>query len=227
MSTRVLVVEDEPALQQLLQAYLERAGYEVSCLNNGKQALAEIRRDPPDLLLLDILLPEMDGVTLTEQLRMEHKGLPIIMLTAKSTEQDRVRGLQVGADDYVVKPFSPAELVLRVQAVLRRVKDGQAPSTALQVGPIFLDQARHSLTVEGTPIELTPTEFRLLAVLMERPGWTFTRQHLLDVIAGPDFLGFDRNVDVHVANLRRKLGLKPSPIRTVYGVGYRFQMPDH
>ncbi|MCL8206627.1 MAG: response regulator transcription factor [Actinomycetia bacterium] len=226
MGARVMIAEDEPALQRLLQAYLERAGFTVTCCGNGREALEHIRRDPPDLLLLDLLLPGLDGLSLAEQLRRERHALPIIMVTAKSTEADRIRGLEVGADDYVVKPFSPAEVVLRVQAVLRRVREGQPPSPVLQQGAIVLDRGRHTLTVAGRPVDLTPTEFRLLAALMERPGWTFTRQNLLDLVAGPDFLGFDRNVDVHIANLRKKLGLKPSPIRTVYGVGYRFQPTD-
>lgn len=224
MSARIYVVEDEAALQNLLQAYLTRAGFTVHVFGNGRDALAAIRATPPDLVVLDLLLPGMDGVRVTEALRSESIDVPIIMLTAKSTEADRIRGFRVGADDYVAKPFSPAEVVLRVQAVLRRAReDKPAAATVLESGPIRLDPGRHTVSVADEPVDLTPTEFRMLMLLMERPGWTFSRQQLLDQVAGPDFLGFDRNIDVHVANLRKKLGLKPSPIRTVYGVGYRLE----
>lgn len=226
MSARIYVVEDEAALQNLLQAYLTRAGFTVHVFGNGREALSSIRSAPPDLVVLDLLLPGMDGVRVTEALRAESIDVPIIMLTAKSTEADRIRGFRVGADDYVAKPFSPAEVVLRVQAVLRRAReDKPASETVLESGPIRLDPGRHTVSVAETPIDLTPTEFRMLTLLMERPGWTFSRQQLLDQVAGPDFLGFDRNIDVHVANLRKKLGIKPSPIRTVYGVGYRLEPP--
>lgn len=221
MYTRIFVVEDEPALQHLLRAYLERAGFLVETFADGLAALQAIDQEPPDLVLLDILLPGLDGLSLIKRLRLNHNHLPIILLTAKSTEADRIQGLQIGADDYVVKPFSPSEVVLRVQAVLRRVKDGMAPSAALRAGPIHLDPGRHEAMVHGNPVDLTPSEFRLLEVMMQHPEQTFTRQQLLDHIAGPDFLGFDRNVDVHIANLRKKLRLKPSPIQTIYGVGYR------
>ena len=224
MEKRVLVVDDEVHVQNLLRMYLERAGYTVETCGDGEAALAAIEHREPDLVRLDVMLPGVNGLELCRQLRGEG-DLPIIMLTARTTERDRLRGLREGADDYVTKPFSPPEVVLRVEAVLRRTQRGSAepePST-VQIGNIALDREAHLVRVGKREIGLTPTEFRLLEALVTNPGRTFTRQQLLDRIAGPDFGGFDRNVDVHVANLRRKLGIEPSPIRTVYGVGYRLQ----
>jgi DNA-binding response OmpR family regulator len=221
----VAVVEDEPALQQLLKAYLERAGFAVRGYHDGAAALSAIREDVPDLVILDVLLPSLDGFVLLERIRDAGITAPVLLLTAKSTEADRLRGLQLGADDYVTKPFSPAEVVLRVEAILRRVHQGFPAARTFSAAGITVDEDRHTVTVQGRPVTLTPTEFRLLTLLMNRPGWTLTRQQLLDGAVGTDFLGYDRNVDVHVANLRKKLGLKPSPIHTVYGVGYRFD-PD-
>jgi DNA-binding response OmpR family regulator len=217
---RVLVVEDELHVTNLLRLYLERAGYEVTSCADGARALETVRQTSPDLVILDLMLPGKDGLSICRELR-EEGDLPVIMLTARTTEQDRLRGLRDGADDYVTKPFSPAEVVLRVEAVLRRSRR-EPPSSPLRAGPVELDPDMHRVTVHGREVPLTPSEFRLLQALMASPGRTFSRQQLLDRIAGPDFAGFDRNVDVHVANLRKKLGLRPSPVRTVYGVGYRF-----
>jgi DNA-binding response OmpR family regulator len=225
MGTRVFVVEDEAQLAALLATYLRRHGHEPVTFDNGRDALQPILHDRPDLVILDILLPGEDGLTLLRRLRDQGSQVPVIVLTALSREAERIEGFRSGADDYVVKPFSLAELMLRVEAVLRRAKTGEAPGTVLKVGVLELDSRSHLVTVNGRAVSLTPTEFRLLAALMSRPGWTFERQQLLDMVAGPDFLGYDRNIDVHVANLRRKLGLNPSPIRTVYGVGYRLT-PD-
>jgi two-component system response regulator ResD len=225
MSDRIMVVEDDAALRDLVTAYLGRAGYAVEGYDDGRMALEAALAAPPDLVVLDLMLPGVDGLTIAARLRDAAPGTAIIMLTARSTEQDRIQGLSAGADDYVVKPFSPAELVLRVQAVLRRLKEGQGAGRALRLGALVLDPVRHVVSVGDRGINLTPTEFRILEVLMSRPGWTFTRQQLLDAALGPDFGGFDRNVDVHIANLRKKLRLTPSPIRTVYGVGYRLD-PD-
>ncbi len=219
---RVLVVDDEVHVQRLLRMYLERAGYTVLVCGDGDSALHTVRESRPDLVILDLMLPGVDGLEVCRRLRQEG-DLPVIMVTARTTEQDRLRGLRDGADDYVTKPFSPAEVVLRVEAVLRRVGPKETRSGPLRSGPIELDPDMHSVAVDGDEVPLTPTEFRLLHTLLEEPGRTFTRQQLLDHIAGPDFAGFDRNVDVHVANLRKKLGVQPSPIKTVYGVGYRFQ----
>ncbi|HVB10216.1 MAG TPA: response regulator [Bacillota bacterium] len=221
MGKRVLVVDDAVAVQRLLRMYLERAGYAVDTCGDGGLALARIAEQRPDLVILDLLLPGMGGLDVCRRLRSEG-DLPVIMLTARSTEPDRLRGLKDGADDYVTKPFSPAEVVLRVEAVLRRAAVPPEPAAPLQAGKVELDPLMHRVAVAGHDVNVTPTEFRLLHTLMAAPGRTFTRQQLLDHIAGPDFAGFDRNVDVHVANLRKKLGVQPSPVRTVYGVGYRY-----
>ena len=223
MAKHVLVVDDEVHVQNLLRLYLERSGYEVETCGDGEEALSALERRQPDLVLLDLMLPGINGLELCRQLRGE-SDLPIIMLTARSTERDRLRGLRDGADDYVTKPFSPQEVVLRVDAVLRRVQRSAEPEPSqLAIGEITLERDAHMVRVSDHEVSLTPTEFRLLESLMSSPGRTFTRQQLLDRVAGPDFAGFDRNVDVHIANLRRKLGIAPSPIRTVYGVGYRLQ----
>lgn len=219
---RVLVVDDELHVQRLLRMYLERAGYTVLVSADGTSALRMIQEARPDLVLLDLMLPGVDGLEICRRMRQEGET-PVIMLTARTTEQDRLRGLRDGADDYVTKPFSPAEVVLRVEAVLRRAAPKETRGGPLRGGPVQLDPDMHSVTVDEQEVAVTPTEFRLLETLLGEPGRTFTRQQLLDHIAGPDFAGFDRNVDVHVANLRKKLGLDPSPIKTVYGVGYRFQ----
>ena len=233
MSRKVLVVDDEVHVRNLLRLYLERAGYRVVCCADGPSALRAVRDEAPDLVILDLLLPGCDGLAVCRQLRMRGE-LPVIMLTARTTEQDRLRGLRDGADDYVTKPFSPAEVVLRVAAVLRRAGRRQEgaegeqgseqppPAPPIRIGSVELDPGMHRVTLRGREVALTPTEFRLLHALMGAPSRTFTRQQLLDRIVGPDFAGFDRNVDVHVANVRRKLGLRPSPVRTVYGVGYRY-----
>ncbi len=226
MAKRILVVEDEVHVQRLLRLYLERAGYVVEACGDGAEALTVAQTHRPDLILLDLMLPGMGGLEACRRLRDEG-DIPVIMLTARTTEQDRLRGLQEGADDYVTKPFSPAEVVLRVEAVLRRVSSQETnQDEVLSAKGIVVDAGKHRVTVGAHDIPVTPTEFRLLHTLMASPGRTFTRQQLLDRIAGPDFAGFDRNVDVHVANLRKKLGLKPTPVRTVYGVGYRFQSEE-
>jgi len=223
---RVLVIDDEVHVQRLLRMYLEQAGYTVQTCGDGAAALTALHAFQPDLLVLDLMLPGIDGMELCRRIRQE-QDVPIIMLTARSTEKDRLQGLRDGADDYVTKPFSPPEVVLRVDAVLRRTKPGAtAEHHVLEAGGVRLDPDLRLVMVANAEIALTPTEFRLLETFMKSPGRTFTRQQLLDHIAGPDFVGFDRNVDVHVANLRRKLGLQPSPVHTVYGVGYRFQTGD-
>lgn len=222
MGKRVLVVDDTVHVQRLLRMYLERAGYTVDTCDNGDGVMEKIASGRPDLVILDLMLPGVGGLEICRRLRAEG-DLPVIMLTARTTEQDRLRGLKDGADDYVTKPFSPAEVVLRVEAVLRRVGGRDESAAPLMAGMINLDPSMHRVTVHGRDVSVTPTEFRLLHTLIASPGRTFTRQQLLDHIAGPDFAGFDRNVDVHVANLRKKLGLQPSPVHTVYGVGYRYQ----
>jgi DNA-binding response OmpR family regulator len=225
MGKMILVVDDEVHVQRLVRMYLERAGYSVESCGDGEAAVRLVRERRPALVVLDLMLPGVSGLEVCRQLRAEGE-VPIIMLTARSTEQDRLRGLRDGADDYVVKPFSPAELVLRVEAVLRRAAPAAEREGPLRAGAVEVDPEMHRVSVSGHELSLTPTEFRLLHALVSEPGRTFTRQQLLDRIAGPDFAGFDRNVDVHVANLRKKLALDPCPVRTVYGIGYRFQAGD-
>lgn len=218
----IFVVEDEPGLQDVLRGYLERAGYRCRCLVDGRTAFEAILESPPHLVILDILLPSMDGLAILQELRRRGQTLPVILLTARSAEKERLQGLGAGADDYVVKPFSPAEVVLRVEAVLRRVNHGLPAATTLSDGPVTLDETRRTVSVQGQAVALTPWEFRLMVVFLTHPGWVLTREQLLDQMTDDGFSGYDRNVDVHISQLRKKLGLRPDPIRTVYGVGYRW-----
>lgn len=233
----VLIVDDDPNVVALGRVYLERDGYRVLAAGDGARGLALAREERPDLVVLDLMLPRLNGLDVCRALRREAgtKDLPIIMLTARVEEEDRLVGLDSGADDYVVKPFSPRELAARVRAVLRRVAaipaspgDGTGgEADMLSAGPVLLDVGARRVTVGGEEVRLTPTEFRLLALLMRRPGRTFTREEIIDRVLGDDFDGFDRTVDVHVSGLRRKLAAVPSGgagaklIQTVYGSGYR------
>ena len=227
MTQRILVVDDDKEIVRLLRAYLEQAGYQVLVAYNGENALHVLRRERPDLVVLDLMLPDRDGWDVTRIVRGD-EGLaatPIIMLTARVEEADRIVGLELGADDYVTKPFSPGELVARVRATLRRASGEMGPSTMLRAGDVELDTASLTATVAGEPVDLTPTEFQLLAALVRQPGRIFTREQLLEAVHGVAFDGYDRSVDSHVKNLRRKI--EPDPrqpcyIQTVYGVGYRF-----
>jgi two-component system alkaline phosphatase synthesis response regulator PhoP len=202
---------------------LEQAGFRVVTAGDGQMALTTFRHEKPDLVILDLMLPGIDGLDVCRALRRE-SSVPIIMLTARAEEADRLIGLELGADDYVVKPFSPREVVLRVRAILRRVEGEVATSEVLQAGGITLDLAAHEATVAGRPVDLTPTEFELLAVLMRSPGRTFARAQLLQQIQDTPLEGFDRTIDVHIRNIRAKIEPDPkSPryILTVYGVGYK------
>jgi len=220
----VLVVDDEPKIVELVQTYLERDGYRVLIARDGLQALEIARQKRPDLIVLDLLLPGLDGLDVCRILRAE-SSVPIIMLTARSTEDDRLFGLDIGADDYVTKPFSPRELMARIRAVLRRSGEAAPDAAAeIRVGDLRIDRRGHEVWREGQLISLTPTEFKLLLTLAEEPGRTFTRLELLDRVFGYDFEGFERNVDVHVKNLRKKIEpdpQNPTYIQTVYGVGYK------
>lgn len=223
---KILIVDDNQKIVDVVQAYLEKDGYRVLTALNGLDALELARHRHPDLVVLDLLLPGMDGLDVCRVLRGEGNEVPIIMLTAKTTEADKLIGLELGADDYVTKPFSPRELVARVRAVLRRVgeQENRDPSE-IQRGDLVVDLARHEVRLTGTPIHLTPTEFTLLEVLIREPGRAFSRLELLDKVFGFDFEGLERTVDVHVMNLRRKIEPDPSQptfVRTVYGVGYKF-----
>jgi two-component system alkaline phosphatase synthesis response regulator PhoP len=219
-----LVVDDEVRIVKLVRDYLERAGFRVLAAGDGETALQIARREQPDLIVLDLMLPGVDGLDVCRQLR-QASGVPIIMLTARVEEADRIVGLELGADDYVTKPFSPHELVARVRATLRRASGQVGPSTVIRAGDVELDTATLRATVAGQPVELTPSEFQLLATLARQPGRVFHREQLLEALHGVAFEGYDRSVDSHVKNLRRKI--EPNPrepryVQTVYGVGYRF-----
>jgi len=226
MAREVLVVEDEPDIRRLVVLHLERDGFRCRTASNGSEALREAKGATPDLVVLDLMLPELDGLEVCRQLRNDPRtaAVPIIMLTAKSDEVDRIVGLEVGADDYVGKPFSPKELVARVRAVLRRSRpiDG---TRVLSVGPVTLDPSRHAVTLHGQPLELTPKEFDLLQALLEAAGRVLSREYLLNHVWG--YARADeiesRTVDVHVRRLRAKLGAAGSRIATVKSVGYRFE----
>lgn len=222
---KILIVDDNPKIVELVRLYLEKDGYRVFVAYDGLEALEVARQKQPDLIVLDLLLPGMDGLDVCRILRAESE-VPIIMLTAKSTEEDKLVGLELGADDYLTKPFSPRELVARIRAVLRRVgKEAAQGPAELRFADLLIDRRSHEVQVRGEPVHLTPTEFRLLEVLAREPGRAFTRLELLDRVFGYDFEGFERTVDVHIKNLRKKIELdpkKPTHIKTVYGVGYKF-----
>jgi two-component system alkaline phosphatase synthesis response regulator PhoP len=223
---KVLVVEDDPHAIKLLRLYLSRDGHEVITSGDGREGLRLVRETHPDLLVLDLMLPGLDGLQICRIIRRE-SDIPIIMLTARVEEDDRLAGLDLGADDYVTKPFSPRELAARVRAVLRRTaRDSlEHGPTELTYKGVTVNLRARSVSVAGTPVQLTPTEFRLLAALIREPGRAFTREVLIDRAFGYDFEGFDRTVDAHISSLRRKIETMPEASRyivTVYGVGYRF-----
>ena len=223
----ILIVDDEPRIAALARDYLEHAGFAVQTIGDGQAALDSARRRRPDLVVLDLGLPGLDGLDVTRRLRGDPAtaGLPIVMLTARDDEIDKLLGLELGADDYLTKPFSPRELVARVRAVLRRTERAAVmPGDVIRAGELVLDVPRMRTQVDGRDIDLTPTEFTLLATLARQPGRIFTRTQLLDALHGVAFESYERAIDSHVKNLRRKL--EPDPRRpryvlTVYGVGYR------
>jgi DNA-binding response OmpR family regulator len=220
----VLVVDDEPRIVELARDYLEHAGFGVIMATDGPSALTAVRIRKPDILVLDLGLPGMDGLDVAREIRRD-STMPIIMLTARDDELDRVLGLEIGADDYVTKPFSPRELVARIRAIMRRVDRQASPNDRIEVGGVAIDVARMRVTAGDRTVELTPTEFQLLLTLARQPGRIFTRSQLLDSIHGVAFESYERAIDAHVKNVRRKLEEDPSRPRyvlTVYGVGYRF-----
>jgi two-component system alkaline phosphatase synthesis response regulator PhoP len=224
MNETILVIDDEPKIVKQARDYLEKGGFRVVTAGDGKTALAVARHERPDLIVLDLNLPEMDGLDVCRALRRE-SDVPIIMLTARVEETDRLIGLELGADDYITKPFSPRELVARVRAVLRRVRGGIHQPGLIRVGDLEIDLHGHRVTRAGEAIRLTRSEFNLLAVLAQHPGQTFKRAQLLDRLHGVAYDGFDRSIDAHIKNLRRKLEVDPAEPRyvlTVYGIGYRF-----
>jgi DNA-binding response OmpR family regulator len=219
MKGAILIVEDEQAIADLLRDYLRREGFEAVWASSGEQALNELARHPVRLVVLDLGLPGIDGFEVCRRLRAR-TGVPILILSAREDEVDRVAGLEAGADDYVVKPFSPRELVARVKAILRRARDGGAATEALLVGDVQLDRRSRSVSVGGKPVELTGREFELLAALLSHPGAVLSRERLLELAWQGEFPGGTRTVDVHVAQLRAKLG-RPDLVQTVRGAGYK------
>jgi len=224
---QILIVEDEVKISQVLCEYLKQAGYGVISLKRGDEVIAHVRKQPPALILLDIMLPGMDGMEVCRELR-KFSSAPVIMLTARVDEIDRLLGLELGADDYICKPFSPREVVARVKAVLRRIHP-RPTENRLNVGEIVLDEQRHQVLISGKEVKLTPCEFQLLKVLLAHPNRVFSRGELLNLVQGYDFEGYDRTIDTHIKNLRKKVAtMVPDRelVSTVYGVGYKFSHPD-
>jgi two-component system alkaline phosphatase synthesis response regulator PhoP len=230
MTTRILVVDDEPKIVKTVRAYLESSGYSVSSAADGQTALSVFRHEHPGLVILDLGLPGLDGLDVTKAIRRESE-VPIIMLTARVEETDKLVGLELGADDYITKPFSPRELVARVRALLRRAGGKkETVQSPIVVGDLTIDPVRRAVQLSGAWLDLTATEFDLLWTLAESPGRVFTRLELLDRIQGYAYEGYERTIDVHVKNLRRKLETspqKPRYVMTVYGVGYKFNEDLH
>jgi len=230
MSARILVVDDDPQIARLVRSYLEQAGFQVLVAYDGEQALHVLRRERPDCLVLDLMLPKRDGWNLTRLIRSdEHLATtPILMLTARVEDTDKLIGLELGADDYVTKPFNPQELAARVRALLRRAQwNAQPPASAIyEYGDLRLDDYAHIVKVNGQPVDLTPTEFALLRAFMANPNYAFTRSELIERALGYDYEGLERTIDTHIKNLRRKIEPDPANplyIETVIGVGYRFR----
>lgn len=228
MNAKILIVEDERDIVDLLRYNLEEAGFETNYVRNGADALHRAVEKSVDLILLDLMLPEVDGLIVCRLLKNDPrtKNIPIVMVTAKTEERDRIVGLELGVDDYITKPFSPKEVVLRVSAVLRRIQVGkQAEKDTKQIERhgLTIDLDKHQVLTESGPIDLTATEFKLITLFARSPGRVFTRDILMDVIWGQEYYGIDRTVDTHVSRLRRKLGEFGKHIETVHGVGYRFK----
>ena len=221
----ILIVEDEKKIADVLKDYLHQAGFKATCLNRGDEALEKIKALSSALILLDLMLPGMDGMAVCREIR-KFSNIPIIMVTAKADEVDRLVGLEIGADDYICKPFSPREVVARVKAVLRRARPNEEPRRHI-AGPIILDEGTRQVTVDGKPLNLTPSEFGLLSVLIANPERVFSRSELLDKVQGYRFEGYDRTIDSHIKNLRKKIGEKlpkKNIIQTLYGVGYKLSL---
>jgi two-component system alkaline phosphatase synthesis response regulator PhoP len=223
---KILIVDDEEDILELLKFNLSREGYQVPCAASGEQALGLVRSERPDLIVLDLMLPGIDGLEVTRRLKNDPdtKNLPIVMLTAKGEEADIVTGLELGADDYITKPFSPRILVARVRAVLRRkTKEQPEETSVLRIHDLEIDPGRHEVLLNGKLIQLTFTEFGILNYMAKRPGWVFTRLQIVDAVRGEDYPVTDRSVDVQIVGLRKKLGPAGKYIETVRGIGYRFK----
>ena len=228
MTQRILIVDDDKNIVRLLKAYLEQAGLATLTAYDGEEAQRVIRRERPDLIVLDLMLPGRDGWDITRWMRGDQQlaSIPILMLTARVEDVDKILGLELGADDYLTKPFNPREVVARVRAILRRAGGGASASSILQVGALRLDVDQHTLSVSGEPVEVTPTEFALLKVLMEHPNHAFTRAELLEKALGYAYEGLDRTLDSHIKNVRKKIELDashPRYLETVFGIGYRMR----
>jgi DNA-binding response OmpR family regulator len=229
MSSTVLLVEDEPKLRELVRAYLERGGLGVLSTGSGAEAITLAARGDPNLIVLDLGLPDVPGEAVAREIRRV-SDVPILMLTAKASEEDRIAGLELGADDYLTKPFSPRELVLRAQAILRRGRDdgGSQGRLVFGDGELLIDEERRTLVVRGRPVNLTPTEWGVLVALARVPGRVYSRYELINLIRGYEFAGYERTIDSHVKNLRRKIELdrgSPRIVETVLGGGYRLGLP--
>jgi two-component system phosphate regulon response regulator PhoB len=225
-SSHILVVDDERDILELLHYNLSKLGYDVTCALSGEDALTKLPLCQPNLVLLDLMLPGIDGLEVCKAMKRDAQmaNIPIIMLSARGEEVDVVTGLELGADDYLTKPFSPRVLLARVKAVLRRQHaEAQADEAVIQRGDLLLNPGRHRLSISGRPVSLTSMEFRILHLLLRRPGWVFTRQQILDAVSGHDTNVTERSVDVHMVSLRRKLGPHSDVIETIRGVGYRCQ----
>ncbi|HBF42934.1 MAG TPA: DNA-binding response regulator [Desulfobacteraceae bacterium] len=222
----ILVVDDEEDILELVKLNLDREGYRVICTTSGEKALEIVKTEFPGLIVLDLMLPGIDGLEITKLLKNDPgvRDIPIVMLTAKGEEADIVTGLELGADDYITKPFSPRILVARVRAVLRRnMKEPMEESSVLKIHDLVIHPGRREVLIDGKPVQLTFTEFGILKFLARRPGWVFTRMQILDAVRGDDYFVTDRSVDVQVVGLRKKLGSAGNYIETVRGVGYRFK----
>lgn len=228
LKQRILVVDDDKSIVRILRGYLEQAGYEVLMAYDGNMALHTLRREKPELLLLDLMLPDRDGWDLTRLIRADATlaAMPIIMLTARVDDMDKIIGLELGADDYITKPFNAREVVARIRALLRRCQMANLPATPiLEIEGLRLDVGAHELYLNGNLVDLTPTEFKLLLIFMEHPGYTLTREELLERALGYAYEGMGRTLDTHIRNLRGKIEASPKQpyyIQTVYSVGYRF-----
>jgi DNA-binding response OmpR family regulator len=228
MSNKILVVDDQSSVRQLLQEYLTEQGFSVVTASDGQNAIYTARHEQPDLILLDIMMPRMDGYDFLRQYRQERQT-PVIIITAREEESDAVVGLELGADDYVIKPFRMRELVARIHAVLRRKEEAPEKFSLYREGEIVLDERTHAITVGNSPVSLTPIEFDLLKMMMRSPGRVFSRSELIDQLADSGFTGLDSTLNVHIRNLRTKIEpdpAKPLYIDTVFGVGYRFLNPE-
>ena len=224
MSQKILVVDDELDIVKVVRAYLEQSGFRVITAGDGQLALAAFRHERPDLVILDLNLPLIDGLDVCRTIRRE-SNTPVIMLTARVEETDRLIGLEIGADDYIVKPFSPREVVARVRTVLRRSTSAPEQPSLMASGALSIDPLKHEVQLQGRSIDLTPSEFNILLTMASQPGRAFSRMELLDAAQGEAYEGYERSIDVHIKNLRQKLGDEPRAptyILTVYGVGYKF-----